>query len=426
MKVKDVFTKYIVIIARILFGITFVFSGFVKAVDPIGFTYKIEDYLISFQLTQFIPLTLVFALALIVLEFAIGVFVLLGIYRKWTSAFAALFMLIMTPLTLYIALANPVKDCGCFGDALIISNWDTFYKNIVLFAFAIILFVYRKHITPLYSNKTKPYVLSFVILFFLAFSFYNIFYLPVLDFRPYNIGSNISDKMAVDMSQGDVYENIYVYEKDGIEKEFTEENYPWEDSTWTFVELKTDLISEGEKPEIQDFAIIAYTKDKNGIFVKADNITQEFLSQQFSLLVVSLSLNDASERKWKQIQSIADYAIDSSIDMRIVTSSDESMIEQFDKKMDGANLNYASMDELTLKTIIRANPGVVLLKEGVVQAKWSENSLPDAVQLNKVLSQSQLNEKDLLSNNSGSKLLIISLLFLIPLIGIKRYDRKVS
>ena len=333
MKVKDVFTKYIVIIARILFGITFVFSGFVKAVDPIGFTYKIEDYLISFQLTQFIPLTLVFALALIVLEFAIGVFVLLGIYRKWTSAFAALFMLIMTPLTLYIALANPVKDCGCFGDALIISNWDTFYKNIVLFAFAIILFVYRKHITPLYSNKTKPYVLSFVILFFLAFSFYNIFYLPVLDFRPYNIGSNISDKMAVDMSQGDVYENIYVYEKDGIEKEFTEENYPWEDSTWTFDELKTDLISEGEKPEIQDFAIIAYTKDKNGIFVKADNITQEFLSQQFSLLVVSLSLNDASERKWKQIQSIADYAIDSSIDMRIVTSSDESMIEQFDKKM---------------------------------------------------------------------------------------------
>lgn len=426
MKVKDTFTKYIVTIARILFGITFIFSGFVKAVDPIGFTYKIEDYLISFQLTQFIPFALAFALALIVLELAIGAFLLLGIYRKWTVRFALLFMVVMTPLTLYIALANPVEDCGCFGDALIISNWDTFYKNIVLLAFAVILFVYRKRIRPLYSKKTKQFVFVFVVLFFLAFSFYNIFYLPVLDFRPYKVGSNISDKMVADMMQGDVYENIYVYEKDGIEKEFTEGNYPWEDTTWTFVDMKSALISEGEKPEIQDFAIIAYHKDKNGIFVKTDNITQEFLSQQFSLLVVSLSLNDVSERKWEQVQSIANYAANSLIDMRIVTSSDESVIEQFDKKVDDANLKYASMDELTLKTIIRANPGVVLLKEGVVQAKWSDNSLPDAAQLNKVVSQSQLNEEGLTNNNYGSKLLIISLLFLIPLIGIKRYDWKVS
>ena len=166
MKVEDRFTKYIVSIARILFGITFIFSGFVKAVDPLGFTYKIQDYLILVQFTQLIPLALTFALALIVLEFAIGASLLLGIYRKWTSRFALFFMLVMTPLTLYIALANPVEDCGCFGDALIISNWATFYKNLVLLVFAIILVVYSKHIRPVFSNKTKPYVFFYVILFF--------------------------------------------------------------------------------------------------------------------------------------------------------------------------------------------------------------------------------------------------------------------
>ena len=426
MKVEDRFTKYIVSIARILFGITFIFSGFVKAVDPLGFTYKIQDYLILFQFTQLIPLALTFALALIVLEFAIGAFLLLGIYRKWTSRFALFFMLVMTPLTLYIALANPVEDCGCFGDALIISNWATFYKNLVLLVFAIILVVYSKHIRPVFSNKTKPYVFFYVILFFLAFSFYNIIYLPILDFRPYSIGSNISEKMGAGMTQGDVYENVYVYEKDGIKQSFTEDNFPWEDSTWTFVELKSELISEGEKPEIQDFAIIAYHKDKDGIFVKRDNITKEFLSEKFSLLVVSLSLNGANEKKWTQIQSIADYAADNSIDMRIVTSSDEDAIKQLYETMNDSNLKFASMDELTLKTIIRSNPGLILLKEGVVQAKWSKNNLPNAAQMNKIISQSQIKEEGLTNNNSSSKLLITCLLFLFSLIGIKRYDRKVS
>lgn len=143
MRAKDRLINFIVATARILLGITFVFSGFVKAVDPIGFVYKIEDYLISFQLTLFIPLALTFAIALILLEFLLGVLILLGLYRKTATSFAVLLMAVMTPLTLYIALANPVEDCGCFGDALVISNWATFYKNIVLIAFAIFLLVYH-------------------------------------------------------------------------------------------------------------------------------------------------------------------------------------------------------------------------------------------------------------------------------------------
>lgn len=426
MKRKDTLINAILNIARIVFGITFIFSGFVKAVDPYGFTYKIEDYLISFQLTQLIPLALAFAIILILLEFLLGVFILVGIYRKWTTAFAVMFMTVMTPLTLYIAIANPVKDCGCFGDALIISNWDTFYKNIILIAFAIILFVYRKRIRPFFSNKTKPYILVYVVFFFLAFSFYNIIYLPVLDFRPYKVGSNIPEKMGHNMEQGDVYENIYVYEKEGVTKEFTDENYPWEDTTWTFVELKSNLIEEGDKPEIQDFAITAYYKNENGAFNKTDDITHEFLSKPFSLLIVSLSLNEISDTQWQKIQSIADYAANNSIDMCIGTSSDENVIEQLDRNMRDANLNYASMDELTLKTIIRSNPGLLLLKEGVVQAKWSKNRLPDASQLNSIFSSYRINEEHLPNNKTDSKLLIICLLFAIPLLGLKWYDKKIS
>lgn len=423
MKVRDTFIKLIVAIARILFGITFIFSGFVKAIDPLGFTYKIEDYLISFHLAQFVPLALTFALALILLEFLLGVFILFGIYRKWTTHFAVLFMVVMTPLTLYIALANPVEDCGCFGDALIISNWSTFYKNIVLLTFAIVLLVYRRQITPFYTKKTKHYVFAFVLLFFLAFSFYNIVYLPVLDFRPYKTGTNIQENMA-ERGEGDVYDNIYVYEKDGVVKEFTEENYPWEDSTWTFVELKSELIKEGDKPTIEDFSIILYQNDSNGDFVKTNDITLDVLSQPYSFLVVSTSLNKISDKSMLKLHSLANYGEKNAINMYIVTSSDENAVKKWDDKLGGPNVNYASMDELTLKTIIRSNPGIVMLKEGTIQAKWSKNSIPDETKLNKTITQFEVNEKDASHNNSTSKLFIICLLFASTLLGVKWYDRK--
>ncbi len=246
------------------------FSGFVKAVDPVGFAYKIEDYLISFQLLEFIPLALTFAVGLILLEFLLGVFILLGLYRKITSTLALLFMAVMTPMTLYIAVANPVADCGCFGDALIISNWATFYKNIVLLALSIVLVVYSNRILPLFSAKSaksKNFVLGFVFLFSLLFCLYNILYLPIMDFRPYKVGVNIPEQMQDDLSKGDVYENIYIYEKDGVEQEFTEDNFPWEDTTYTFVDYTSKLIKKGDKPLIDEFHILAYAKDTSGAFV---------------------------------------------------------------------------------------------------------------------------------------------------------------
>ncbi|HUI32560.1 MAG: DoxX family protein [Dysgonamonadaceae bacterium] len=418
------FMNIVLSIARIVFGVTFIFSGFVKAVDPIGFCYKIEDYLISFQLVQLIPLALAFAIILIVIEFLIGVSILFGIYRKASTSLAVLFMVVMTPFTLYIALNNPVEDCGCFGDALIISNWNTFYKNIVLLIFALILFVYREKIKSFYSKKTGNFAFAFVLIFAFALCSYNVLYLPILDFRPYKVGVNIPEQMETDKARGDVFKNIYVYEKDGVQQEFTEENFPWEDSTWTFIDLKLELVKKGNEPIIKDFKIIAYNQDSEGSFIASDDITQDVLSRPLSLLVVSLSLDKANEKSLREIHALSNFALKNYMDIYVLTASDGNVVEKWNKKLGGIYLNYATMDELTLKTIIRSNPGILLLKEGTIQAKWSHRNVPDTVELAKLISQSETEGKKTPFNKSESSLLIVCLLFLLPLLGMRLYDKK--
>lgn len=425
MKGNDRLVNIVLTAARILFGITFVFSGFVKAVDPIGFAYKIEDYLIAFQLIPFIPLALTFAVTLILVELLLGVFILLGLYRKLSTAMGVLFMAVMTPMTLYIALKNPVEDCGCFGDALVISNWDTFYKNIVLVLLAVLLLVYHKRIKPLFTNKSKGLVVGFVFLFSLLFCLYNIFYLPIMDFRPYKVGVNIAEQMENDVSNGDVYENIYIYEKDGVEEEFTEDNFPWEDSTWTFVDYQSKLIKEGEKPLIDEFYITAYAKDGAGAFVKGGDITDDILTNKVVLFVVSLSLDDAREKGMKQIIALADYAADNDIELLVATSSEAAAIEQWHREWGNPKVGYGLMDELTLKTIVRSNPGLLLLSGGTIVGKWSSRRLPNQRQLEGMVVKLKAEEKSLpINNNSTASLLIICAIFVIPLLGIKWYERK--
>ena len=216
--------KILTELSRIVLGGTFAFSGFVKAVDPLGFTYKIQDYLVSLDLSGLFPLALPAAIVLAVGEFLLGVFLLLGIYRKPTVRLTAVFMAVFLPLTLWIALKNPVKECGCFGDALIISNWETFYKNIVLGVCALFLLRHYPGITPLFTVRTARTAAVYTALFGFSFSVYNVVKLPVFDFRPYHIGANIPEYMHIDPAKADVVENIFIYSKGGVEQEFTEEN----------------------------------------------------------------------------------------------------------------------------------------------------------------------------------------------------------
>ena len=224
----------------------FIFSGFVKAVDPLGSFYKIQDYLTAFGIISWFPayLPLLFAIVLSSAEFCVGVFLFFGVRRKIASTLALLLMGVMTPLTLYLALANPVSDCGCFGDAWVLTNWETFGKNIVLLFAAMMAFRHRRMLVRFISVKMEWLVSLYTLFFVFTLSFYCLDRLPVLDFRPYKIGKNILEGMTMpEGAKPSVYESIFILEKNGEKKEFTLDNYP--DSTWTFVDTRTILKEKG-------------------------------------------------------------------------------------------------------------------------------------------------------------------------------------
>lgn len=420
MSLADKSLKVIVELARIVVGATFAFSGFVKAADPLGFTYKIQDYLINLHLTALFPAALPLSVFMVVTEFVLGILLLLGVYRRCTTILVGLFMAFFTPLTLWIAIANPVADCGCFGDALIITNWQTFYKNIVLSVFALILIVCWRKITPLFSRKTPPFAALFVTLFGLLFAFYNIYDLPVLDFRPYKIGSNISEKMYVNSDEADVYENIFIYSKDGVEKEFTEENYPWNDSTWVFVDMKSSLIKEGKKSEIEDFSIHLVPIDSSDSLSADTDVTERILSNpDFTFLMPAYSLEDMHIKHLNRFKEIAAYAQSKNIPFYCLTSSSADAINKWEKEHE-TNFIFGHADERVLKTMIRSNPGLILLHNGTVFNKWSNTHIPTPSEMESVIGGSSKPVSD------AGKILFLLVIFIIPLIVLKVIDTKLS
>lgn len=355
-------------VSRVLTGFVFIFSGFVKAVDPWGYTYKIMDYLEAFGMSFLDPLALVASFFISALEFALGLCVLLGIYRRFHSIVLLSFMSFMTVLTLYLAIANPVKDCGCFGDALVISNWETFFKNIVLLLAALALFRWYKHTTPVFlSRKAKPWAVGIPWVFILAVSFYCYLYLPILDFRPYKIGNNITQLMEIpEDAPTDEYDITFIYSKDGVEQKFTTENYPKTDD-WEFVERIDKLVKKGYEPPISDFEI--YNEEGEDI---TDIILDDF---DYTFLLVAWRLEDANDSYVYKINETYDYAKEKGYSFYCLTSSPESEIENWIKET-GADYPFCNVDGITLKTIIRSNPGLVLLKGGTIINKWPSRSIP--------------------------------------------------
>ncbi|MGI6074471.1 MAG: BT_3928 family protein [Fermentimonas sp.] len=410
--------RFFVELSRIVVGATFLFSGFVKSVDPYGFAYKIEDYLIKMNLTELFPLALFGAVCLVVVEFALGAMLLLGVYRKWTTRLIGLIMVVFTPFTLWVAIANPVPDCGCFGDALIITNWQTFYKNVVLLVAIIYLVVKWQKITPLFSQQKKQLAVTvFIVVFGLSFALYNINFLPIIDFRPYKVGNNIPEQMYVDPEKADVYESVFIYSKDGIKKEFTEDNYPWDDSTWVFEDMSTRLVKEGVKPAIEDFRIDAvyYDEDLSEWKIGGD-ITDLVLSEpSYSFLAIAYSLENMSDKHIDKFVRIRDYADSNDMPFYFVTASSQDVIGKWERENNTA-FQLAHADERVLKTMIRSNPGLMLLKEGTVVGKWDDSRivLPDN---NNV----PIEETGMLLSDSGVnylliRMIILSIIFFVPLL----------
>lgn len=420
MDSRNKFIKILTELSRIVLGVTFAFSGFVKAVDPLGFTYKIQDYLVSLDLTALFPLALPAAIVLVVLEFLIGVFLLLGIYRKPTVVLTAVFMAFFLPLTLWIALKNPVKDCGCFGDALIISNWATFYKNIVLGICTVVLLRYHQRMASLFSAKRAWRAAVFSVIFGFSFSVYNVVKLPVFDFRPYHIGANIPENMYIDPEKADVVKNVFIYSKDGIEQEFTEENYPWNDSTWTFVEMKTKLIKEGEKPKIEDFYLSALVYDSlSQGFVAGEDITQQILlDTNYNFLMVSHSLEGMNKKHLDDFKKTAGFAKNNGCGFYCLTSSPADFIGAWSAR-NNAGFRFVHADERVLKTMIRSNPGLMLLLNGNVINKWDDSDIPDF----ESRGVESLAKVEGLKTNFWGKLMVIFLIFFVPLLLLKLWEK---
>lgn len=420
---KHIIWKAWVNICRFVLGGLFIFSGFVKAVDPLGSFYKIQDYLTAFGMISWFPkyLPLLIGIILSAIEFCVGIFLFLGIRRKIASTLALLLMCVMTPLTLYLALANPVSDCGCFGDAWVLTNWQTFGKNVVLLIAAISVFKGREQIIRFITMKMEWMVSMYTFLFVFALSFYCLQYLPILDFRPYKIGTDIQSSMQIpEGAKPSVFESRFILEKEGKKQEFTLENYP--DSTWTFVETRTILKEKGYEPPIHDFSMMSLET--------GEDITDSVLSDKgYTFLLVAHRIEEADDSNIDLINEIYDYSVEHGYGFYALTSSPEDEIESWREKT-GAEYPFCQMDDITLKTIIRSNPGLLLIKDGTILNKWSDTRLPDEYVLPDSLDKIELGQQKL--ENNWYTIGYVLLWFIIPLtmvicvdiLVIKRRERK--
>lgn len=386
--------RILTLASRILVGIVFIFSGFVKAVDPLGSTYKFTDYFEAFGLASLEPIAFPLAIFLSSLEFFLGFLMIFGTWMKLATWLNLLFMAYFTPLTLWLAITNPVTDCGCFGDALILTNWETFYKNLILLVPTIYLFNLRKKLNS--SLQPIPRFASALIplLFILWVNLDAYRHLPMFDFRPYKIGTHILSGMEYpENAERDQYEIITVYSKDGIEQEFDLMNLP--DSTWTWVRTDNKLIKKGYEPPIHDFVL----ESVDGI-----DMTDYYLNRKgLTFMLISHDLSKSSIENQQKINELADFALYKGAEFIGVTSS-LSESEEYAMNHE-IHYPYFGMDEITLKTIIRANPGLVVLYDGVIIGKYHWRDIPQDADLKGDMLSWFLNDQKEKSNRASQWML---------------------
>jgi len=400
---------------RLVLALVFILSGFVKAVDPLGTQYKIEDYLQAMHLGWALPEmgALALSVGLSALEFCLGIFMLFAIRRRLTSRLMLLMLLVMTPLTLWLAVANPVSDCGCFGDALVLTNWQTFWKNVALLAMSVLVAWHPLEMMRFVGKSSQWIVINYSALFILAVASWSLYYLPLFDFRPYHIGANIREGMEMpEGAEQPQFETTFILEKDGQKREFTLDDYP--DSTWTFVDSRTKMVSQGYVPPIHDFNIVT---------VDGDDITDEVLSDtSYTFLLVAPWLERADDSRFDLINEVYEYAKEHAYHFYCLTSSAEKSRGIW-SEMTGAEYPFCTADAITLKTVIRSNPGLVLIKDGLVIGKWGRNSLPELEQAEASLPLEQLSIGQMPANSAAAKIAWLLMWFVLPLMLLTIADR---
>ena len=359
--------KVLETLSRLIVGLVFLFSAYVKAVDPLGMYYKIGDYLIAYNLDFLQPLGFLAAVSVIALEMMLGFAFLFNLYMRYSATLMLVVESFFTILTFISWQTNAVSDCGCFGDAVVISNAETFWKNVFLMIPVVFVWLRRRKTAPYFNGLMQTILVAAFLFITLGFQWFNLSHLPIHDFRPYRIGTDLKAAMTLPAdAKPDVYNTVLVYEKDGQRKEFTEDNFPWQDTTWVWVETRTDLVEEGDKAPIHNFT----ASDSTG----TDQLPALLDAPGFKLILVAYDLKKASEKGMQQSAEMARWAKEHNVGFYAFTASTPDQIRGTRAQFQ-LPYNFLTGDGITYKTIVRANPGYVLLKGSTVMDKWNYRQL---------------------------------------------------
>ena len=357
--------RYIVGIARAIVGLLFIISGLIKLNDPVGFSFKLQDYFAPevLGLEFLVPYALLLAIILVIVEVLLGIFLLLGHFRKFTLWSLLLMIVFFTFLTFYSAYFNKVTDCGCFGDAMPLTPWESFSKDVVLLVLILILFIGKKYIQPILKLKIRNIIIFGSFLFCLGIAYYVLQHLPIIDFRAYKIGANIQEGMSVpDDAPQPIFEYKWKFMVNGEEKIFTTNgDYPQVDGE--FIDVDTKMIQEGYTPPIHDFTI-----EREGV-----DYTTEILEEENLVVVIAYSLRNTEKDGYSGIKQVTDEALKNGYRVVGLSASSQEETEALAEKYK-LNFDFYFCDETTLKTIVRSNPGLLELNRGTIEQKlhWND------------------------------------------------------
>lgn len=375
-RAKRGFGFYLLQFIRILVGVLFIFSGLVKANDPSGLAYKMQEFFEVWQMTWLTPFALGFSIIMIIFEIIAGVALLLGYAFRLFSFLILLLMIFFTFLTGYAVLSGKVKECGCFGDCIPLEAMQSFLKDMILLVLVIILFLARKYICPVFRRYIGTSVMILSLFFSVFIQWYALEHLPFVDCLPYKKGNNIWEKMQPPPgSTPDVYQTTYSMKNmhTGVTKKISDKEYLdsgiWKDTTWVIEgEPVQELVKKGNAtPEIQDFHVSDY---------EGTDFTESLLKEPgYNFLFLIKDVHKASTRNIDQLRILADKCQKNNVGFFVLSASPQEATESF-LKANNIHAQTFSIDATVCKTAIRSNPGLMLIKAGTVKGKWSFNDYP--------------------------------------------------
>lgn len=362
--------RLLTVLMRLTVGGVFIFSGFSKGVDPWGGCYKVTDYLTAMGLERWTDTALFIAVALAALEFMLGIAIVVGAYRRSAPWLALLLLLVMTPITLWLAVTGAVPDCGCFGDALHLSNWATFGKNLLLLLGVIYLLAFNLSVPGIYGPAVQWMVMFASFALIMAIAYYGYFKQPLIDYRPYPVGTRLINASVEDNDENGEDDFIFIYSRDGVEQEFTIDSLPDEEDGWEYVTRYHARRPHGK--------IIFQNGNQPGIAIMdedGDDVTIDVLADsRRTVLLLFPDLPQVGVVNSYALNELNDAAQVADVDVVGLTPATAQEIDHW-QDISMASYPIYNMDDSELKMVARGNPAVVYLEDGVIKWKQTLSSL---------------------------------------------------